>query len=256
MGSNYLLSDDDLVNNPTPRLAICLCLDTSGSMGEVEGDCIDTGRTEYIDGKTYNIVTGGTSRIDELQKGVEHFFNSIKNDDIAKYAAEISIVTFDDDIATLIDFGSIEKQGPVGEFKLGRYNTLMGEGVNLALDMLEKRKRDYKSNGVDYYQPWLVLMTDGVPNGDKAELDRAVTRTANLVNSRKLTVFPIAIGNETDMSTLNSFSPKRPALKLKGLNFTAFFEWLSKSVSKTSQSNPGDTVKLDTSLISTFATLD
>ena len=30
--SNDLLRIQDLVNNPTPRVPICLCLDTSGSM--------------------------------------------------------------------------------------------------------------------------------------------------------------------------------------------------------------------------------
>lgn len=33
---------------------------------------------------------------------------------------------------------------------------LMGEGVNLALGLLEKRKQEYKDKGVDYYRPWLI----------------------------------------------------------------------------------------------------
>lgn len=31
--------------------------------------------------------------------------------------------------------------------------TCMGEGLSLALDLLEKRKAKYKATGVDYYQP-------------------------------------------------------------------------------------------------------
>ena len=47
------------------------------------------------------------------------------------------------------------------------------------------------------------------------------------------------------MNILARFSPGRPPLKLKGLNFREFFTWLSKSVSKVSQSTPGDVVPLD-----------
>lgn len=241
---SMILRIEDLVNNPTPRVPICLCLDTSGSMGAVEGDCVQTGQTVFKDGRTWNVVTGGTSRIEELQKGVEQFYKAIREDEMAIYSAEICIVTFDNKATCVMDFANVERQGdiptlcPVGD-------TAMGEGVNLALDLLERRKQEYKDKGVDYYQPWLVLMTDGVPNGDPVALDRAITRTAQAVNQRKLTVFPIGIGNEADMNVLNSFSPKRSALKLQGLKFQEFFSWLSKSVSKTSQSTPGESVELD-----------
>ena len=38
MASN-LIRKEELVNNPTPRVPICLCLDTSGSMGAFEKYC-------------------------------------------------------------------------------------------------------------------------------------------------------------------------------------------------------------------------
>ena len=115
----------------------------------------------------------------------------------------------------------------------------------MALELLEKRKEEYRSKGVDYYQPWLVLMTDGSPNGSTRELERAVQRTEELVRAKKLTVFPIGIGAEADMKKLEEFSPGRTPLKLQGLKFREFFTWLSRSVSKTSQSIPGESVPLD-----------
>ena len=53
MKDNYLIRLEDLVNNPTPRVPICLCLDTSGSMAAVEGACETTGETIYQDGRTW-----------------------------------------------------------------------------------------------------------------------------------------------------------------------------------------------------------
>ena len=109
MNNNMLLRIEDLVNNPTPRVPICLCLDTSGSMGAVEGECVETGETIYEDGRTWNVVTGGTSRIDELQKGVEQFYKAIREDEIAVYSAEICIVTFDNKATCVLDFANIER---------------------------------------------------------------------------------------------------------------------------------------------------
>lgn len=219
MNNNLLLRMEDLVNNPTARVPVCLCLDVSGSMfGEP---------------------------ISELNRGVQLFYNAIKDDEVAMYSAEICIVTFGgNDAICLEDFASLELQPDPPVLKANGM-TPMGEAVNMALNLLEQRKNEYKDKGVDYYQPWLVLMTDGEPNGNSGELSRAIQRTVDLVNSRKLTIFPIGIGPDADMSTLAKFSPNRAPLKLQGLKFREFFSWLSKSVSKTSQSTPGESVKLD-----------
>lgn len=48
-----------------------------------------------------------------------------------------------------------------------------------------------------------------------------------------------------DMKALAEFSPMRSPLKLKGLKFREFFEWLSQSVSTTSQSIAGESISLD-----------
>lgn len=218
MDNNSLVRLEDLVNNPTARVPVCLCLDTSGSMGGMP--------------------------IDELNEGVRLFYEAIREDETALYSAEVSVITFGGYAQCIVDFASLEVQ-PDAPTLTANGMTPMGEAVNMGLDLLEQRKGEYKDRGVDYYQPWLVLMTDGEPNGDSAELSRAINRTVDAVNQRKLTVFPIGIGSDADMDVLAKFSPKRPPLKLQGLKFREFFAWLSKSVSKTSQSTPGESVKLD-----------
>ena len=228
-GNDTLVGKEDLVNNPAVRVPVCLCLDTSGSM---------TGRP-----------------IAELNEGVRLFYEAVSEDVVAMCAAEICIVTFGGQQAKCVrDFtGLLEEQVPPRLTASGM--TPLGEAVNIALDKLEQRKADYAACGVDYYQPWLVLMTDGSPNGDYKELKRAKERTNDLVNRRKLTVFPIGIGAEADMNVLRDFSPKRAPLKLQGLKFCEFFAWLSQSVSTTSQSMPGDAVKLDLSGIAGWGEL-
>ena len=211
---NYY-SVDELVDNPTQRVPICLCLDVSGSM---RGDPIR-----------------------ELNKGIKVFFDALKQDEIALYAADVCIVTYgnrgENSVQCISDFSSIESKTTLSELTACG-QTPMGEAVNMCLDLLDARKKEYQEKGVDYYQPWLVLMTDGKPYGDKDSraVSNAQQRTSQMVNDRKLVVFPIGIGAEADMNVLAKFSPKNSPLKLNGLDFCQFFQWLSASVSRTSQS--------------------
>ena len=237
-----LLRLEDLVNNPTARVPVCLCLDTSGSMGN--------GRSVF--GELFG--SSSLAPIDELNEGVKLFYDAIHDDETAMYSAEIAIVTFGGSEQLVVDFSNIERQPYVAPFRASG-GTPLGEAVNLAIDCLEKRKQEYRDKGVDYFQPWLVLMTDGEPNGSEAELSRAIRRTQELVNAKKLTIFPIGIGIEADMGVLRKLSPKRSPLKLKGTNFRAFFQWLSQSVSRTSQSMPGENISLDLDGIKGWAEL-
>ena len=105
--------------------------------------------------------------------------------------------------------------------------------------MLEQRKAEYKREGVSYYQPWLVLMSDGAPTDD---WQQAAEQLRGLAESRKVVSLPIGIGS-ADLDVLSQFS-NRPAKPLAGLKFREFFSWLSQSMARVSQSTPGTAVKL------------
>lgn len=222
--SNMEINENDLATNPTPRVPICLLLDTSYSMsGEP---------------------------INELNKGVELFIESLKSDEIACYSADITIITFGGNVNTILDFGPISDLS-IQTFSAGG-DTPMGEAAEKALRVLDRRKEEYKAEMVEYFQPWMVLMTDGQPTDSYQNSARIIS---SLINDRKMTLFPIGIGDAADMNVLKEFSPTREPLKLNGLNFKGFFEWLSQSVTIVSQSIPGDKIKLNTEAISSWADL-
>lgn len=219
--TNIIRRQQDLIENPSARIPVCLCLDVSASMsGEP---------------------------IDELNKGVKLFYDAIREDELACYAAEIAVVTFGEnggEAACRSDFAGVHIT-PEPPVLVAHGSTPLGEGVNMALDMLETRKQEYRDKGVDYYQPWLVLMTDGNPNGDPAALERAVARATELAGKKNLTVFPLAIGLNADTKLLERFAGENGVMRLNGLNFRDFFSWLSRSVSAVSVSMPGEFVAPD-----------
>lgn len=236
-----ILRERDLIENPTTRLPVCLCLDTSGSMNRTQGG-VRTGRTTFIDNQMWSVAEGGTSAIDELNKGVEYFFDAIKSDEIARYSVELSIISFNSKVEVISDFSSIDRQKLTLLEAEG--TTSMGEGVGLALELLEKRKREFSDKGVDYYQPWLVLMSDGEPTD---EISFVVRQVKNLSEQKKLTVFSVAIGDDANIGVLKQFSSMKNSLVLKVKSadyFKEFFEWLSQSISVASQSIPGDKLSL------------
>ena len=240
MKDDLILRIQELGGNPTPRVPVCLVLDRSPSMG---------GSRTGDDGNPCC-----KRPIDELNEGVKLFYNTLKEDETAQYSAEVAVVAFSDVVETLADFGSIARaEPPVVMLELEIGGTSIGKGVKQGLTLLDQRKEEYQKAGVDYYQPWLVIMTDGQPTDDTHfEVSKEVSRR---VREKKLTVFPIGIGDDANMEVLAMFSPNRAPLKLKDLKFKELFEWIAKSVSVTSQSAPGETIPLDADGIKGWAEL-
>jgi uncharacterized protein YegL len=213
----------DLVDNPATRLPVCICLDVSPSMEYAQHD--ENGQTVIP--------------IEELNEGVETFFRVVNEDPQSSRSAEVAIVTFDSQARVVQDFGPVRFATPPRVNCSGQ-STNMVAGVELALSLLEKRKQDYKSNGNEYFQPWLVLITDGEPNvGNWSQMAQQVR---SLVENKKLTVFPIGAGPQANLTVIRECSPKTPALRLKGADFHSMFEWLAQSVQQTSRSRPGQQI--------------
>lgn len=232
-------------NNTNARLPVLFLLDASSSMnGIVRGDHQQVLRQEYSDGINWNIVTGDNliTRMDELNAGLQRFISDILADPLAKLAADVAVITFARTVATVKEFGPIRESDTGLKISTSQENeTLLGEAVELALAELHSRKRTYQEHGVEYYQPWLVVMTDGVPTSARhRELEG---RLKELTAARKLSVFVFGIGR-VDLSELSFISPGRPPMQINDQKFPELFAWLSRSVRMVSLSVTGDGVSL------------
>ena len=128
------------------------------------------------------------------------------------------------------------------------------EGFNLARDEIEKRKQMYMENVIDYFRPWLYLITDGEPT-DRQEVDDDMTRRLKGADSQKR-IAAISVGAEgAIMDMFARTSPRRP-LMLKGLGFGSMFVWLPQALSHVSRSRTDDETTLDVDGLHDWAAFD
>ena len=222
------LEQAEFAENPEPRCPVVLLLDTSGSM---------TGQP-----------------IAELNEGLREFEKALKGDRLASLRVEVAVVTFGGVVRAFDVSGGGQREVPFDANQAfvtadsfqppvleASGETPMGEAVSRALALLWERKDIYKQNSIDYFRPWILLVTDGKPTDTGWE---AAADAARAEESRKGVSF-YAIGVEgADMQKLARFSDQRPPLKLKGLAFRELFQWLSKSLSAVAQLRPGEQAPL------------
>ncbi|MDQ4078060.1 MAG: VWA domain-containing protein [Chloroflexota bacterium] len=221
-----LLEQAEFVENPEPRCPLVLLLDTSGSMSG--------------------------QPIAELNKGLQELERALKKDRLASLRVEVALITFGGSVQLLDPRGHGTLPLDAGQafitadsFRPPQLqaggDTPMGEAVRNGLRLLRERKETYKQNGIEYYRPWIFLLSDGHPTDAGWE---AAASEANAEEARKGVMFFTVGVENADMQKLARFSTERTPLKLRGLAFEELFNWLSRSLSAVSHSNPGDLAPL------------
>lgn len=190
------------------------------------------------------------SKLDMLNDGVQNFFTQIQTSDgVAegtKDQLEVAIIQYDEEVKILRDPKLLEdeelpptltERGSVTETVLA---------IEEAIQLVEDRKAFYKSTGQRYYRPWIILMTDGEPYGNKAseaDIDAIAARVTSDSQNKKYMMMGIGIGESANMELLKKMTGGK-AMKMAGLKFGAFFQWLSASLSTVAQSKEGDKVSI------------
>lgn len=201
---------DDFANNPESRCPCMLLLDTSGSMG---------GRP-----------------IQELNEGIQTLKNELMQDSLASKRVEVAMVTFGP-VSLESDFQTVDNFFPKTLIADG--DTPIGSAITMGIELVNKRKQLYKENGVGYYKPWIILITDGAPTDNWSSAARMI-QEGEIEN--KFAFFAIGV-ESANMDVLSKLTVRSP-IKLKGLMFREFFLWLSSSMKMVSSKNPGEQTKL------------
>jgi uncharacterized protein YegL len=201
---------DSFADNPEPRCPCVLVLDTSGSMSGIP--------------------------IRELNQGIETFKQELLGDPLAMKRVEVAMVTFGP-VSIESDFQTVPNFYPKTLQANG--DTPMGSAISLAVEMVTKRKQEYKNHGVSYYKPWIILITDGAPTDSWSH---AASQIKDGENRKAFAFFAIGVEG-ANMDVLQQISVRQP-LRLKGLMFREFFMWLSASMKMVSSKNPGSNITM------------
>jgi uncharacterized protein YegL len=203
------LSQPEFVENPENRCPVVLLLDTSSSMRG--------------------------AAMTALNAGVARFKEELFKDEMAALRVELAIVTFGP-VRLVQDFTTVDQFMPPMLSAEGG-NTPMGEALEYGLELLESRKQIYKQNGIQYYRPWMFLITDGTPTD---RWTHAAQRVRETEASRKVSFFAVGVQG-ADLRILRQIAPvERPPVIINGLDFKSMFVWLSASMSRVSAGKVGD----------------
>ena len=216
MTTELIPDEIQFAENPEPRCPCVLLVDVSTSM--------------------YG------NPIAALNEGLVQFKEELNKDQLASLRVEVAVITFGSTVEVAQDFVTADQfEAPI---LVANGTTMMSAGINLALDKIEERKQMYRDSGIDYYRPWLFLLTDGVPTEAPEESNAASARLKQAENERRVAAFSVGVEG-VDMDVLTEISPRRP-LMLREMEFKSMFVWLSHSMSRVSASRTDDEITLDT----------
>ena len=196
-----------------PHLACVLLLDTSGSMSGAP--------------------------IESLNRGLNNFIQQTAMDELARKRVDVAIIAFDDEPRVEMDFTPISQMEPVRLTTGGL--TSMGAAINMAIDKVKERNRFYADLGTRCFQPWIFMITDGVPTDDITTAAQRIHEEENKGTHGRLKFFALGV-NDYDKETL--FKLTKRVMELENTDFSGIFNWMSESMCIISASRVGENVPL------------
>lgn len=209
----------DSIRNPNePHLPFILLLDTSTSMGE---------------------SAGGRTKIQLLNDAVARLKEQMMKDEFAAARVDIAVVEFNSSARVVCDWV------PLSQFEAPTLQatgmTSMGEGGNLAIDMVKERRNFYKQMGTPSYQGHIFMITDGAPTDDTSMLQQRIAEEESKGAYGKLKWFSCAVPG-ADEAFLSGLSKRKVAVEEN--DFGKMFNWIGQSLVIVSCSGVDEKVQL------------
>jgi len=168
--------------------------------------------------------------IGKLNQGLQDFKAQTMQDETTRDRLELAIVTFNSDIDVVME-PTLITEAEMPTLKASGQTQIVS-AIERAQQVVEQRKDYYKSKGLTYYRPWIVVMTDGDPYPEGQDLDSIASKIQDDADHKKYVFFMIGVGDDVKDAVLAKLTTSQfPAMRMDAVNFAEFFTWLSASVS-------------------------
>jgi uncharacterized protein YegL len=178
--------------------------------------------------------------IESLNKGLNRFKAEVCENKQTKDILDVAIIEFNSNNSVVQEFVPVEYMDEVNLTTTG--TTMMSPAINRALDMVDERSRFYRRSGTEPYKPWVILITDGEPDSDD-DISAVAQRIKDMEDNGKVSFRSLGVEGYNS-KILHELSGEK-VIKLIGIDFTSFFDWVNKSMRSVSQSSPGEKPKAE-----------
>jgi len=200
-----------------PHMALLFLLDTSASMQD----------------DPFKEMSGRP--IDQLNAGLKRFKEQACMDDATRRILEVAIIRFDKDYQVVQGFRPVEEM-VTDDLPADGRSTIYSPAIRKALEMVDERIKLYREY-CPPYKPWIIFITDGAPHDNITDFDAIAREINDRMERGKVSFRSLGVG-QYDSKKLHALSPN--VMRLEGTDFTAFFDWVNKSMAHVSRSSPGD----------------
>ena len=178
-------------------LPVILMLDVSASMSEVvSGSFQRTGKTVFQDGKNWEIVEGGTTRIQLLNEALRKMVVTLAKEEGMGTEFLVSMIVFGEQAqlqlsptaARDVTWADLTTHG----------ETPLGDALTVAKQLIEDKERTPSRA----WRPTVILVSDGKPTDS---WENALAEFITLGRSSKCDRMAMAMGAEADTAMLSKF---------------------------------------------------
>ena len=206
--SQLRLVDSDLINNKSPRIPVCIVIDTSDE------------------------VVHNAANIRIIERGLDRLLADINGSLSLRMLTDMCIICFGNQPKITRPFGVLE-ENEIIELEIIGGRADLPAALRLLVYEYQVRLNDYKTNNIKRYTPIFFIIS--AYNGNK-ENSAEISQIIHWSRTGKAVVIPVAIGNAED-EFLRLLSVDGEVYQINSMNYERLFETFGRSIEMLSRSS-------------------